>query len=100
MVTNKVLYRRRRTRYQFHQALVLWIEHTCNRRRLPRRSVEESFDVRRWTVMHGGGHVAALELPRVLVDDVRAVFPGCADVTGGGGLPAVALEPARTALTA
>jgi microsomal epoxide hydrolase len=42
--------------------------------RPPRRWAEAYFDVQRWSVMESGGHFAALEEPRVLVEDVRAFF--------------------------
>ncbi len=34
----------------------------------PRSWVERVFDVRRWTIMLTGGHFAALEQPRQLVN--------------------------------
>jgi pimeloyl-ACP methyl ester carboxylesterase len=40
----------------------------------PRRWVEASHNVTRWTEMPRGGHFAALEEPGLLVDDVRAFF--------------------------
>lgn len=40
----------------------------------PRSWVERVFDVRRWTIMPAGGHFAALEQPRDLVNDIRAFF--------------------------
>lgn len=40
----------------------------------PRSWVERVFDVRRWTTMPTGGHFAALEQPRQLVNDIRAFF--------------------------
>jgi pimeloyl-ACP methyl ester carboxylesterase len=40
----------------------------------PRDRVEQSFDVRRWTVVERGGHFPALEIPDVFVDEVRAFF--------------------------
>lgn len=50
--------------------------------RPPRRWVERLYDVRRWTEMPEGGHFAALEVPHLLVEDVRAFFrplrPGAA----------------------
>ncbi len=42
--------------------------------RLPRRWVEPTFDIRRWTRMPRGGHFAAMEEPELLVEDVRAFF--------------------------
>ncbi|MHC4455797.1 MAG: epoxide hydrolase family protein [Planctomycetota bacterium] len=41
---------------------------------LPRKWVEESFNVTHWTVMPSGGHFAALEEPDLLVKDIRAFF--------------------------
>ena len=40
----------------------------------PREAVERVFDIRRWTVMEKGGHFAAMEQPRRLVDDMTAFF--------------------------
>ena len=40
----------------------------------PRRWVEASYNLTRWTEMPRGGHFAALEEPGLLVDDVRAFF--------------------------
>jgi pimeloyl-ACP methyl ester carboxylesterase len=40
----------------------------------PRSWVERVFDVRRWTTLPAGGHFAALEQPRDLVNDIRAFF--------------------------
>jgi len=42
----------------------------------PRSWVEQSFNVKRWTVMPSGGHFAALEEPELLVKDIRAFFRG------------------------
>ena len=36
--------------------------------------VDRLYDVHRWTVMPEGGHFPALEVPELLVDDVRAFF--------------------------
>ena len=44
--------------------------------RSPRHWAETRYDVRRWTEMPRGGHFAAFEEPRLLVDDVRAFFKG------------------------
>jgi pimeloyl-ACP methyl ester carboxylesterase len=41
---------------------------------LPRKWVEESFNVTHWTVMPSGGHFAALEEPDLFVEDVRGFF--------------------------
>jgi pimeloyl-ACP methyl ester carboxylesterase len=41
---------------------------------LPRKWVENSFNVTHWTVMPKGGHFAALEEPDLLVNDIRAFF--------------------------
>jgi pimeloyl-ACP methyl ester carboxylesterase len=40
----------------------------------PRRWVEASHNLTRWTEMPRGGHFAALEEPGLLVDDIRAFF--------------------------
>ena len=40
----------------------------------PREWGERSYDVRRWTEMHSGGHFAALEEPQLLAEEVRAFF--------------------------
>jgi microsomal epoxide hydrolase len=40
----------------------------------PRAWVERLYNVTRWTDMPRGGHFAALEQPRLLVEDVRAFF--------------------------
>jgi microsomal epoxide hydrolase len=40
----------------------------------PRPWAEAAWNIRRWTVMPRGGHFAALEVPDLLVDDVRAFF--------------------------
>jgi pimeloyl-ACP methyl ester carboxylesterase len=40
----------------------------------PRAWVERLYDVRRWTVMPEGGHFPALEVPDLLVADVREFF--------------------------
>ena len=42
--------------------------------RAPRAWAEKSFNVQQWTVMPSGGHFAALEEPKLLVDDVRSFF--------------------------
>jgi pimeloyl-ACP methyl ester carboxylesterase len=44
--------------------------------RPPRRWAERLYNVQRWTTMPSGGHFAALEEPRLLVDDIRAFFRG------------------------
>ena len=41
---------------------------------LPRKWVEESFNVTHWTVMPSGGHFAAFEEPEFLVKDTRKFF--------------------------
>lgn len=41
---------------------------------LPRKWVEASFNVARWTAMPKGGHFPALEEPDLLVKDIRALF--------------------------
>ncbi len=38
----------------------------------PRSLVERAYDVSRWTEMPRGGHFAAMEVPELLVEDVRA----------------------------
>ena len=40
----------------------------------PRRWAERAYNVQRWTRMPSGGHFAAMEEPRALVEDVRAFF--------------------------
>jgi epoxide hydrolase len=42
--------------------------------RPPRRWAEQLYRIERWTEMAQGGHFAALEVPDLLVDDVRAFF--------------------------
>jgi pimeloyl-ACP methyl ester carboxylesterase len=41
---------------------------------LPRKWVEKSYNVTRWTEMNSGGHFPALEEPDLLVNDIRAFF--------------------------
>jgi len=41
---------------------------------MPRKWVEESFNVTHWNVMPSGGHFAALEEPDLLVKDIRKFF--------------------------
>jgi len=38
----------------------------------PRHFVEQTYNVARWTPMPKGGHFAAMEQPRLFIDDVRA----------------------------
>ncbi len=40
----------------------------------PRAWAEAAYDIRRWTEMPAGGHFAALEQPKLYLDDVRAFF--------------------------
>ena len=42
--------------------------------RPPREWAERSYNVQQWTVMPSGGHFAALEEPKLLVDDIRNFF--------------------------
>jgi pimeloyl-ACP methyl ester carboxylesterase len=42
----------------------------------PRKWVEARYNVTHWTEMPHGGHFAALEEPKLLVEDVRAFFRG------------------------
>jgi microsomal epoxide hydrolase len=42
--------------------------------RPPRRWAERILNVQRWTRMPSGGHFAAMEEPRLLVEDIRAFF--------------------------
>jgi pimeloyl-ACP methyl ester carboxylesterase len=42
--------------------------------RTPRRWCEDVYNITHWTTMPRGGHFAALEQPRLFVDDVRAFF--------------------------
>jgi microsomal epoxide hydrolase len=40
----------------------------------PRKWAEQRFNVQRWTRFPSGGHFAAMEEPKALVDDIRAFF--------------------------
>jgi pimeloyl-ACP methyl ester carboxylesterase len=40
----------------------------------PRAVAERSYNIQRWTKMSGGGHFAALERPKELVEEIRAFF--------------------------
>jgi pimeloyl-ACP methyl ester carboxylesterase len=40
----------------------------------PRSLAERFYNIQRWTEMPAGGHFAALEQPRALVEDIRAFF--------------------------
>ncbi len=40
----------------------------------PREWIERCYNLRRYTVMPSGGHFAALEEPRLLIDDIRDFF--------------------------
>ena len=40
----------------------------------PRKWVEATFNLKHWSVFPKGGHFAALEEPKLLVDDVREFF--------------------------
>jgi microsomal epoxide hydrolase len=42
--------------------------------RAPRAWAEQRFNIKRWTRLESGGHFAALEEPRALVDEIRAFF--------------------------
>ena len=42
--------------------------------RAPRAWAEKAFNVQQWSVMASGGHFAAMEEPKLLVDDVRSFF--------------------------
>ena len=42
--------------------------------RPPRKWVEALYDLRHWSVMPRGGHFAAMEQPKLFVDDVRSFF--------------------------
>jgi len=44
--------------------------------RPPREWAERAYNVQRWTQMPAGGHFAAMEKPRLLVDEIRAFFRG------------------------
>jgi len=46
--------------------------------RPPRAAAERVFDVRRWSVMPGGGHFAALEQPAALAHEIRQFFKSLA----------------------
>jgi pimeloyl-ACP methyl ester carboxylesterase len=39
-----------------------------------RETAERAFNIQRWTEMPGGGHFAALEVPELLAEDLRAFF--------------------------
>jgi epoxide hydrolase len=47
----------------------------------PRVWAEQAWNITRWTVMPRGGHFAALEVPDLLVDDVRAFYRDLRSVT-------------------
>ena len=40
----------------------------------PRSWAEAAYDLRHWTVMPRGGHFAALEEPRLYLEDLRAFY--------------------------
>lgn len=40
----------------------------------PRAIAEQSYNIQRWTQMSSGGHFAALERPKELVEEIRAFF--------------------------
>lgn len=40
----------------------------------PKEWIERAYNLKRHTIMPGGGHFAALEEPKLLVDDIRAFF--------------------------
>lgn len=44
--------------------------------RPPRSAVERKFPLRRWTEVDRGGHFAALEVPEVVVEELRGFFGG------------------------
>lgn len=44
--------------------------------RSPRAWAEQAWDIRHWTEMPRGGHFPALEVPELLVSDVRAFYRG------------------------
>jgi microsomal epoxide hydrolase len=46
----------------------------CEIYRPPREWAERMFNIQRWTLMPAGGHFAALEEPRALVEDIRGFF--------------------------
>jgi microsomal epoxide hydrolase len=46
--------------------------------RTPRRWAEQLYDVRRWTELPRGGHFPALEVPDLLLAELRAFFGGLA----------------------
>ena len=50
--------------------------------RPPRRWVEETYDLKRFTRFESGGHFAAMEKPKALVEDVRAFFRPLREAAG------------------
>ena len=42
--------------------------------RPPRAAAERVFNIQRWSVMHKGGHFAALEQPQALAGEIREFF--------------------------
>ncbi|MBA4179334.1 MAG: multidrug MFS transporter [Anaerolinea sp.] len=40
----------------------------------PRRWAEQRYNIQHWTEMPAGGHFAAMERPKLLLDDIRAFF--------------------------
>ena len=51
--------------------------------RPPREAAARTFtDIRRWSVMHKGGHFAALEQPEALAAEISAFFGGLNPAVG------------------
>ena len=42
----------------------------------PRSYVERIFNIKQWSEMKSGGHFAALEMPNLLVEDLRVFTRG------------------------
>jgi hypothetical protein len=51
--------------------------------RVPRRAAAQKVDLRQWTTMPRGGHLAAIEQPELLVEDTRTFFRGLREPQAG-----------------
>lgn len=51
----------------------------------PRRWVERAFNLQHWTSLARGGHFAALEVPELLAEDIRAFYRPLRSRRAGGG---------------